>query len=302
MKNFYVATMSNADLVTDEISAYDIAVLPIKYLDGKFYKEESVSDSRFYRRFYDRLRLGKKSRVKKPTKHDYDEFFDALVMQGKKNILYLATSSKMSTDYLFAKKSAMDTMIKFPQSNVLVLDTLSVGMQKGILALKACDMQEKYSLEEAYVTIKEQLLNECLFAIVYDSDYVKANSEVRGALAGGSFVGIKPILCVDGEGEMRVFKRCKGEKNAVMNVLKYAQDNGVDRSSFYVYSADNTRNELFATTMITEKFPGSSLKLGKAGMTNGMLYAPNALFIGFSAKRIAGEKPKPKKTYDDKVN
>jgi hypothetical protein len=81
----------------------------------------------------------------------------------------------------------------------------------------------------------------------------------------------------------------------------YAEKIGADKASFYVYCADNTRNELFAIKMIQEKFPGCSVRVGKAGMTNGLLYAPNALFIGFRGTRPTYEqKQKTPKIYDDR--
>ena len=302
MENYCVATLSNADLFEDEISLYGVKILPIKYLDGKVYREESPNSAYLYHKFYEKLRNGNQPKLKTPQKKDYDEFFDNLIMSGYKRILYLATSSAISSDYATAKKSAIESMIKFRKSQIYVVDTLSTAMQKGILAITASKMKEEKSVEETFVEISQIAKNQCLFTVVYDFENISRSKNVKGgSVNGGTLVGIKPVLSINDNGELVLYKRCRGEKNAIANILSYAEKCGADKSSFYVYCADNTRNELFTIKMLQEKFPGCSIRVGKAGMINGLLYSPNAVFVGFSGKRLAYTPTKPNsKIYDDR--
>jgi DegV family protein with EDD domain len=297
MRNFIVATDSSADLTIDEASENSIAVLRIKYLDGKVFKEESVEQNPAYKRFFDKLRNGNRARFITPSQNDYGEFFDALITSGKKNIIYVATSSKIGSDCKLAKKAAAESMVKFRSATILVLDSLSVGPAKAVIALRLAALSPYISVAEALVKGKEIVKNTTSFAIVYDLGLIAAQ-EYSPVMKVGLNIGVKPVLTLSDKGTLQIFKRAKSEKTAVMAVLKYAAEKQADKSSFFIYGADNTRNKLFAIKMLQEKFGGASVKVGDAGMRNGAYFAPNAIFIGFTSPRVKATPSKPQiKTY-----
>jgi len=301
MEKFCVAISSSGDLYTDERVNNSIFSIPVKYLDGKVFKSESIDNPSTYRKFYDKLRNGKLFRLRFPTKDGFGEFFDNLIEQGHTSIIYVATSSIISSDYDNAKKAAMESMIKYRKSEIYVLDSMCVGPQKGFIALKASSYRFTMNAAEAFITLKEEVASLCSFAVIYDYSFITRSGLVsENAVKGGEQLGIKPVLTVTSTGELTVYKKAKSEKNAIMSIIKYAEEHATDKTSFFVYSADNTRNELFAIKMLQEKFPGCSIKTGCAGMTNGILFAPNAIFIGFYAPRIRPEtSKKPLKIYAD---
>lgn len=303
MENYIVAVLGDCDLYVDEIADNSIAVLDKKYLDGKVYRAVSCDNARFYHKFYEGLRNGKTYNFKSPTKIDYDEFFDSLIMSGKENILYLANSTFFDDDYALAKKASADSMVKFPKSQILVLNSKGIGMQTGIWALKACENRFTLSCAEEFVRLKAEIENDCLFTIIYDCDeFAKNNLLPASSIMGGSLVGIKPVLTIDTLGKCALFKKCKSERTAITNVLKYAKENNVDKNSFYVYSADSVRNELFAISIIQNAFPGCRIRVGKAGPSAGATFAPGALFIGFSAKRVESKTQKKlERVYNDRI-
>ena len=301
MEKFCVAVSSSADLYLEERLNNSIFTAPIKYLDGKVFKVDSIDNPAVYRRFYDKLRDGRAFKLRFPSKEDFGEFFDNLIEQGHSSIIYVATSSVLSSDYDNAKKAAMESMIKYRKSEIYVLDSLCVGPQKGVIALKAASYRFSMNAAEAFITLKDEVSSLCSFAVIYDHSFVTRSGLVsENAIRGGEQLGIKPVLTVTSTGELTVYKKAKSEKNAIMSVIKYAEEYATDKTNFFVYSADNTRNELFAIRMLQEKFPGCSIKTGNAGMTNGILFAPNAIFIGFYAPRIRPETTKkPLKIYAD---
>ena len=299
MRNYIVATDSSADLTKDEIVENHIAVLPVRYLDGKVFKEESVEQGPAYKRFFDNLRDGKKARFSTPDQNDYGEFFDALIESGKKNIVYVASSSKLDPDFKKAKKAAAESMIKFRSSTILILDSLSLGPAKGMIALKLAGLSGSISVSEALVKGRELVRNTTSFAIIYDLGLI-SSQENSPVFSAGLNIGVKPVLTLTDKGSLQIFRRAKSEKTAVMAVLKYAAEKQADKTSFFIYSADNTRNELYAIKMLQEKFHGAYVKVGDAGMRNGAYFAPNAIFIGFCAPRVKATPPKPQiKTYKD---
>ncbi len=306
MEKFCVAVSASADLYTDERLNNSIFTIPVKHLDGKVFKTDCIDNPTVYRRFYDKLRNGKPFRLRLPSKDEFGEFFDDLIEKGHSSIIYVATSTVLSSDYENAKKAAMESMIKYRKSEIYVLDSTCVGPHKGIIALKAASYRFSMNAAEAYVKLKEEVGSLCSFAVIYDYSFVTRSGLVsENSLKGGEQLGIKPVLTLTSTGELTVYKKAKSEKNAIMSVIKYAEQHATDKTNFFVYTADNTRNELFAIRMLQEKFPGCSIKTGCAGMTNGILFAPNAIFIGFYAPRIRPETTqKPLKIYADvdKVN
>lgn len=300
MENYIVAVLGDCDLYVDEIADNSIAVLDKKYLDGKVYRAVSCDNARFYHRFYEGLRNGKQYKFKSPTKIDYDEFFDALIMSGKDKILYLANSTFFDDDYNLAKKASADSMVKFPKSQILVLNSKGIGMQTGIWALRACENRFSLSVEEEFVKLMEEIDNDCLFAVVYDTDQFAKNEVLpSSSITGGSLVGVKPVITIDFDGKCALFKKCKSERTAISTIVRYAKENDANKNSFYVYSADSVRNELFAISILQEAFPGCRIRVGKAGPSAGATFAPGALFIGFNAKRVQGKPKKQAKVYED---
>lgn len=301
MENFCVAVSSSADLHADERLKNSIFAVPIKYLDGKVYKSDSVDNPTQYHKFYEKLRSGKTFKLKFPSKYDLSEFFDDLIEKGYSSIIYVATSSVLSSDYENAKKASIESMIKYRKSEIYVLDSLSVGPQKGYLALKASSYRYSMSASQAFVALKDEVATLCSFSIIYDHSFISKSGLVSlDAVKGGERLGIKPVLALTSTGELTVYKKAKSEKNAVTSIIKYAQQHATDKSNFFVYTADNARNELFVIKMLQDRFPCCSIKTGKAGVTNGILFAPNAIFIGFYAPRIRSAPLKrPLKIYAD---
>jgi fatty acid-binding protein DegV len=192
-------------------------------------------------------------------------------------------------------------MIKYRKSEIYVLDSMSVGPQKGYIALKASSYRFSMNCAEAFVTLKDEVEALCSFAIIYDHSFITRSGLVsENSIKGGEQLGIKPVLTLTSTGELTIYKKARSEKNAVTSVIKYAEKFATDKTNFFVYTADNTRNELFVIKMLQDKFPGCSIKTGQAGMTNGILFAPNAIFIGFYAPRVRPQTTKkPLKIYSD---
>ncbi len=301
MENFCVAVSSSADLFEDELQNNEIQTLSFRYFDSRTYREESVARTPAFKRFYERLREGEDCSLRFPDQKEYEDFFDALVESGKTKIVYLASSQNLRDDYRKAQNAATLCMVKFKKSEIYVVDTQTAGPQKGILALRAANMRATFSAAEAAVLLAEQCKRAVTFAIAYDTAYlVKEGLLPASALRGGDRLGVKPVLTFDAEGNLSLFRRCTSEKNAIASVLRYAEQVGADKTSFFVYNADNVRNELFWISQLQQKFPGCIVKTGSLGMTNARIFGPNALMIGFDGVRVpVAKKKKPIHLYED---
>ena len=147
-----IVTDSTAYLTAEEITRYDIHVIPLKVIFGaEVYSEGvNITNAEFYRRL---AKKGRMPTTSQPAKSDFTEIYGALAERGHP-ILSLHISSGLSGTV----KLATAVKSEFPQAQIEIVDSSSVALRMLVLpAAKAAEAGQ--TLPQLKVAI-EKLLQE----------------------------------------------------------------------------------------------------------------------------------------------
>lgn len=170
--------------------------------------------------------LGRGGKLTQPAQADFESFFDGFAEKGETGLLFLAPAPAACDDYASALKASAATMVKFPKSEIYVVNTrtMSVGMIPSLMcAVKLA--AEGASVGEAFVHVRDEAENRRgrLFAV---ADETTENSRIA----------LKRGYASDENGELKSLFVCKGARSAAEKLAAAAAALNPDA----VYAAVNS--------------------------------------------------------------
>jgi len=153
MRNYIISTESNADLSKEFIKENDICVIPHYYsIEEDYYggeKELPIEE------FYQALREKKKAATMASNPAVILDKFRDVVSKGN-DILFISFSSALSSGYNNIINGAEEIMEEFPESKIIVIDSLSASIGEKILIIKALEYRSQgKSIEETASLVEE---------------------------------------------------------------------------------------------------------------------------------------------------
>lgn len=146
----------------------------------------------------------------------YFRVFEPVLRAGK-DILYLCFSSGMSGTFQTARLCAEELRKKYPDRQILCMDTLCASAGEGFLVCEAARRQaEGFALDELARWVEQNRLKVCHWFTVDVFDHLRHGGRVSAATAVfGTALQIKPLLHVDTEGRLAVVAKPRGRKQAI---------------------------------------------------------------------------------------
>lgn len=202
----------------------DVLVVPLtvhfgsdEYADGV-----DITNKRFYEMLIESDVLPTTSQ---PSPDTFFKAFKEAAKDGSK-VIAITVASKLSGTCQSAKIAAMD----FPEGEVFVVDSTSVAMGAGILAMYGIELAKKGAdAEEIVDKLNEEKKNIRLIALLDTLEYLKKGGRIsKTAAFAGGVLSIKPVLSVL-DGELSVIGKARGSKkgnNLLIEEIK--KDGGVD--------------------------------------------------------------------------
>ena len=192
--------------------------------------------------YYDLMRNGAVIFTSQVTEQEFDEKFIPHLKNGE-DILYIACSSALSASGNLAVRLAKEKYaVQFPNSRIVVVDSLCSCMGQGSMILKAADMRDAgKSLDEIadYVTKERLHFNQA--ATVEDLSTLAKHGRVKAAKAFfGKIFGVKPIIISDGRGNNYAVEKAKGRRNALVRLAEIVKERVIkpEEQICYVSHAD----------------------------------------------------------------
>ena len=192
--------------------------------------------------YYDLMRNGAVIFTSQVTEQEFDEKFLPHLKNGE-DILYIACSSALSASGSLAVRLAKEKYaVQFPNSRIVVVDSLCSCMGQGSMILKAADMRDAgKSLDEIadYVTKERLRFNQA--ATVEDLSTLAKHGRVKAAKAFfGNIFGVKPIIISDGRGNNYAVEKAKGRRNALVRLAEIVKERVIkpEEQICYVSHAD----------------------------------------------------------------
>lgn len=252
-------------------------------LDWNLYTNKELNDW---------MRGGMLIKTTQVSNQEYTEVFSKILSQGK-DILYIACSSALSGSYNFSLVVKEELLEKYPDAKIICVDSLCSAMGQGLMALDAAQMKEDgQSIEAVAAYIEENKLCYNQFATVETLDYLKKAGRVKASSAFfGNLFGVKPIIISDAKGNNYAFKKVKGRKASLTELVTLLKNEIVDadKQTVYVVHADCVEDANFVRDLIVKEVNPKEVVVGYLGPIISVSTGPGTIGVYAKCNKVTVE-------------
>lgn len=233
MKDYVLVSDSTADLTPSIVKELGVEIVPFTYsINDELYhyyldeRDGDISD------FYSKLKRGAMPVTSQANPAVYKDFFEEKIKQGK-DIVYLCFSSGLSGSYQTSVLAIDMLKEKYPDANIVSIDSLCASVGEGILLYLAANMKKDgATMDELVSWIEDNKLNIRHWFMVEDLFHLKRGGRLSTVEAVvGSALKIKPILSVDEKGKLFVKSKTRGTGKAFEYLVSKFVEEGGDLAS-----------------------------------------------------------------------
>ncbi|MPQ42566.1 DegV family protein [Clostridium tarantellae] len=285
MSNYIIFTDSACDLPNEIIEKLDIKYLSlICNFKGKEYFEDG-GISLPYKNFYNALRNNEDL----PTTSQINFFrfktaFEPYV-KNNQSIIYIAFSSSLSGTYNSANLAKNDLLAEYPNADITIIDSKSASCGQGLLVYKAALMKNEGSCKEDIIKwVEKAKLNVCHFIAVDNLEHLKRGGRISSTSATiGSILGIKPLINVNNNGELKNFGKVKGRKKAIKTLSDYVNKHitNIKDQTIFISHGDCYEDAKYLANMIKENNNIKNIIINYLGLVIGAHTGPDMLAVFF---------------------
>ena len=257
---FILSCESTVDLPYSYVSERDISVLFYSYVvDGIEYVDDMGRDPEALPRFYAFLEEGKLPQTSQINQFRYTEYFEELLKRG--DVLHIAFGSGMTPSVKNAVKAAAELHEKYPERNIIVVDSMCSSTGYGLLVDTAADMRDAgASMSEinSFIIENRKRLHHQFFSV--DLTHYKRSGRMSGPVATiASILGICPIMRLNSAGRIIAYSKVRGKKNAVRKtvdeMLEHADGGSEYAGKCFICNSNCIDDALSTKAALLDAFP-----------------------------------------------
>lgn len=224
-----------------------------------------------------------------------DAFREAL--EADKDVLYFSLSKNISGNYNSARIAAEDLMESGNYTRkIRMIDSLNASLAQGILAIYASEMREKGIAFDEVADILETCPAKMngVFT-VGDLKYLARTGRLSGTAAViGNVLSIKPILRGNKDGYIVQYKKCRGRKSAIHELVSLVCNNIVEpeKQIIGIAHADAYEESLYIMEEIQKRVKVRGFINTSYDFCTGSHVGPDTLALFFMGKdrELSGNK------------
>jgi DegV family protein with EDD domain len=227
--DYVLSTDSCCDLPRELVDSLDIVVLEFPFtLDGEQHFDD-LGVSMPPAEFYGRMREGSAPTTAQVPMHAFLGAFRSAAESGVA-VLHLSFSSGLSGTYDAALLARDAVVSEFPGAEIRVLDTLSASAQQGFLVLEAARRRESgLAIDELEAWVLGNMQSMNAYFTIETLEALRRGGRVHDwAAAAGTMLDVKPILRVNGRGELVVDRAVRGRKKSLRALADIFAKRAVD--------------------------------------------------------------------------
>ena len=272
---------STCYLPQEYIDKYNVSIVSLNVLlNGKSYRETDLENDWFYKE------MSKSPSIPTSSQPSIDDFYKAIESQVKEghDIVGIFLSSDMSGT--FSTSNLVKEMIleKYPNANIVMLDSRSNCMQAGYAILEAAKAAaDNKSLDEV-VSIAKSVIENSKFIFVPDTlDYLKKGGRIGGAAAlFGSLLQIKPILTVT-DGKTTVLTKVRTKKKAIDKIIDTVMEQNLKSpiKGLIVHHINCESEGQELANKLQDKLGISNIKIQSIGPIIGLHVGPGSIGVAY---------------------
>ncbi len=221
----------------------------------KSYRDDTEMDSAMFVRMLEESKDLPKTAAPPPAL--YTPIYQDMKEKGDSAIV-ICPSAKLSGTV----RSATTALADFPELDVRIIDTQSIGSSQGVLLKLAKQMaDEGKSIDEIEAFILDKLSHLKLYAVVDTLEYLYKGGRIGGASKLiGDLLQIKPILTLV-DGRVEAFEKQRTKKKAMARMLELVQNECKDYTQgYFSFSMLNTNPEIeFLKKEFKERFGAENM-------------------------------------------
>lgn len=272
-----IVTDSAADLTQEYLDKLIRVPLSVTFGDKEYFDGVTINHKEFYEKLIESDELPRTSQA---TPAAFEEVFEQAKKDGDE-VVVLTLSSKLSGTYQSAMIAASD------YDNVYVVDTMTVAIAEGILAVLALQLaQEGMDAKSIAARIEEEKGKVRLVAMLDTLEYLKKGGRISAAAAfAGGVLSIKPVITVK-DGVVEMLGKARGSKQGNNLLVKEIEKaGGADFSKplllGYTGLTDNLLNKYVEDSSFLWKDNVEQLQTTTIGSAIGTHVGPGAIAVAF---------------------
>ena len=286
MRDYIIFTDSACDISPELLCKWGVRTCSLTFRFSGEDKEYSNSEMNV-KEFYEKMRQGGVAKTSAINAEAFAVAFEDILKEGK-DILCLSFSSGLSTTYNSARLAAEKLAALYPDSKIVVVDTLSASAGQGLVVRLVLDKKNAgATLDEAAEYAKGILPNLCHWFTVDDLVYLKRGGRISAAAAFfGNVIGIKPVLHVDNEGHLVNVMKVRGRRSSVAQMADKYEELALDKENgtVFISHADCMKDVEELCALIKSKCGASVDLITDVGPVIGAHSGPGTLALFFLGK------------------
>lgn len=235
--SIYITTEDTADLPVSLIKP-DSAILPMSYnVCGENYN--GIDKKLTPKEFYDICRKAKSAQDLPTTSmvNSYEayDFFKPILLAGH-DIIHIGFSDKLSGMYDQICIAQKELAAEFPERKITVISSYLASMVEGLLYVYLCNKRDEGASYDELVALGEkQKVACCARFIVDDLKHLYRTGRASKTQAYfGEKLQIKPVLYVNGNGELIPIAKSISRKKSIKQVIEMAEEDMLPMSEQFM--------------------------------------------------------------------
>lgn len=291
---FEIIVDSAANIPADLVKKFKIKVLSfVNLVNGKevtcFNPDLSEEEERQKgKEYYDAIRSGAEVKTGLISSGIFEDTFREILEQDK-DILYFSLSKNISGNYNSARIAAEELMDSGEYSHkIRLIDSLNASLAQGILAIYASEMRDKgIAFDDVADELETYPARMNGVFTVGDLKYLSRTGRISGTSALiGNVLSIKPILRGNKDGYIVQYKKCRGRKSALNELISLVCDNIVDSENqiIGIAHADAYEDSLYIMEQIQKRIKVRDFINTSYDFCTGSHVGPDTIALFFMAK------------------
>ena len=291
---FEIIVDSAANMPADLVKKFKIKVLSfVNLVNGKevtcFDPDLSEEEERQKgKEYYDAIRSGAEVKTGLISSGIFEDTFREILEQDK-DILYFSLSKNISGNYNSARIAAEELMDSGEYSHkIRLIDSLNASLAQGILAIYASEMRDKgIAFDDVADELETYPARMNGVFTVGDLKYLSRTGRISGTSALiGNVLSIKPILRGNKDGYIVQYKKCRGRKSALNELISLVCDNIVDPENqiIGIAHADAYEDSLYIMEQIQKRIKVRDFINTSYDFCTGSHVGPDTIALFFMAK------------------
>lgn len=255
---FKITCDSTADLPQSYMDERQIEYVSLQFImDGTTYSDD-LGKSMNFPEFYQKIREGAMPTTSQVNVQEYIDFFEPMLQRGE-SVLHIGFTSALSGSHGASVIARNELLEKYPEAQLLLVDSLAASSGHGMLVDMAADLRDKgTSFEETFMALEKNKLKIHHWFFTTDLTHLKRGGRVSPAAAAiGGLLNICPLMNVSHEGKLVPREKIRGKKKVMEEMVNRMEKHAglyYDGKVFISHS-DCLEDAQTVARLIEERFP-----------------------------------------------